>query len=90
MKLSEDNPEVYEATNLVARAKDLHGRLLIVWGTYDDNVHPQNSLAFVDALIAADKDFDVMAYPMRKHGIDDPAAKAHLFEKMLEFFSRYL
>ena len=90
MKLPEDNLAGYEETNLVARAKDLHGRLLIVWGTYDDNVHPQNSLAFVDALIAADKDFDLMAYPMRKHGIDDRAAKAHLFGKMLEFWKNYL
>ena len=90
MRTPEDNLEGYEETNLVARAKDLHGRLLIVWGTYDDNVHPQNSLAFVDALIAADKDFDVMAYPMRKHGIDDRAAKAHLFETMREFFKNYL
>jgi dipeptidyl-peptidase-4 len=90
MKLPEDNLEGYEATNLVARAKDLHGRLMIVWGTYDDNVHPQNSLAFVDALIAAGKNFDMMAYPMRKHGIDDRAARAHLFEKMLEFWKNYL
>jgi dipeptidyl-peptidase-4 len=90
MRTPVENPEGYEATNLVARAKDLHGRLLIVWGTYDDNVHPQNSLAFVDALIAAGKDFDVMAYPMRKHAIDDRAARAHLFEKMLEFWKLYL
>jgi dipeptidyl-peptidase-4 len=90
MKLPEDNLEGYETTNLVARARDLNGRLLIVWGTYDDNVHPQNSLAFVDALIASGKDFDVMAYPMRKHGIDDRAARAHLFEKMLEFWKLYL
>ncbi len=90
MKLPEDNAEGYEATNLVPLAKDLHGRLLIVYGTYDDNVHPQNSLAFIDALIAAGKPFDMMAYPMRKHGIDDRAARAHLFEKVLEFWKRSL
>jgi dipeptidyl-peptidase-4 len=90
MRTPAENPEGYETTNLVARAKDLHGRLLIVWGTYDDNVHPQNSLAFVDALVAAGKHFDMMAYPMRKHGIDDRAAKAHLFEKMLEFWKAWL
>jgi dipeptidyl-peptidase-4 len=90
MRTPAENPDGYESTNLVARAKDLHGRLLIVWGTYDDNVHPQNSLAFVDALIAGGKDFDMMAYPMRKHGIDDRAARAHLYEKMLEFWKTRL
>jgi dipeptidyl-peptidase-4 len=90
MRTPAENLEGYEKTNLVARAKDLHGRLLLVWGTYDDNVHPQNSLAFADALIAAGTPFDMMAYPMRKHGIDDRAAKAHLFEKMLEFWKRWL
>lgn len=90
MKTPEENPGGYEATNLVARAKDLHGRLLIVFGTYDDNVHPQNSLAFIDALVAAGLPFDMMAYPMRKHGIDDRPARAHLSEKMLEFWKRYL
>lgn len=90
MKTPAENPEGYEATNLVARAKDLHGRLLIVFGTYDDNVHPQNSLAFMDALVGAGKLFDMMAYPMRKHGIDDRAARAHLYEKMLEFWKSYL
>jgi len=90
MKTPDENAEGYEATNLVARAKDVHGRLLLVWGTYDDNVHPQNSLAFADALIAAGKPFDMMAYPMRKHGIDDRPARAHLMEKMLEFWKRWL
>jgi dipeptidyl-peptidase 4 len=90
MKTPAENPDGYEATNLVARAKDLHGRLLIVFGTYDDNVHPQNSLAFMDALVGAGKLFDVMAYPMRKHGIDDRAARAHLYAKMLEFWKTYL
>ncbi len=90
MRTPAENPKGYETTNLVARGRDLHGRLLIVYGTYDDNVHPQNSLAFIDALIAAGKPFDMMAYPMRKHGLDDRAARAHLFDKMLEFWKRYL
>ena len=90
MKTPADNPKGYEDTDLVARAKDLHGRLLLVFGTYDDNVHPQNSLAFMDALVAAGLPFDMMAYPMRKHGIDDRAARAHLTEKMLAFWKRYL
>jgi dipeptidyl-peptidase-4 len=90
MGLPEDNPEGYRATSQVATAKDLHGSLLLVYGTFDDNVHPQNSQAFADALIAAGRTFETMVYPMRKHGIEDPAAQLHLFRTMLEFWKRNL
>jgi len=90
MKTPEENPEGYDDVSLVKRAKDLHGRLLLVHGTYDDNVHPQNTWAFVDELVAAGKPFDMMVYPMRKHDIADRPARRHLYEKMLEFWKRYL
>lgn len=88
MKRPQDNPEGYAATSLVERAADLHGRLLLVHGTYDDNVHPQNAWAFSDALIDAGITFDMLIYPMRKHGISDDAAQAHLYRSMLEFWQR--
>jgi dipeptidyl-peptidase-4 len=53
-------------------------------------VHPQNSWAFIDALVAAGVPFEMMAYPMRKHGIDDRPARAHLYAKMLEFWKENL
>ncbi len=90
MKRPADNPEGYEQTSLVKRAKDLHGRLMLVFGTYDDNVHPQNSLAFMDALIANGTLFDLMVYPMRKHPISDDPAQIHLFKTMIEFWKRTL
>ncbi len=90
MKTPADNPEGYAHFSLVPRAKDLHGRLMLVFGTYDDNVHPQNSWSFVDELVKAGKPFDLMVYPMRKHTIDDRPARIHLFEKMLEFWKLYL
>jgi len=90
MKPPAENPDGYEHTSLVSRAKDLHGRLLLVFGTYDDNVHPQNSWAFVDEAVKAGIPFDMMAYPMRKHGIVDRPARIHLFSKMLEFWKQRL
>ncbi len=63
---------------------------MLVHGTYDDNVHPQNAWAFVDGLISAGIHFDMMFYPMRKHGISDRSAQVHLFEEMLEFWKRNL
>ncbi len=90
MKTPAENPDGYDEVSLVERAKDLHGRLLIVHGTYDDNVHPQNTLRFADALIEADIPFDMMLYPMRKHGIADRAARRHLYKLMVEFWRRWL
>jgi len=90
MKTPADNPDGYEHTSLVKRAKDLHGRLLLVHGSGDDNVHPQHSWAVVEELIQAGKQFDLMIYPMRKHTIDDRPARIHLFNKMLEFWQRNL
>ncbi len=90
MKTPQDNPEGYTLFNLAPHAKDLHGRLLLVFGSGDDNVHPQNSWAFIDELIKADKPFDLMVYPLRKHTIEDRPARIHLFGKMLEFWKLYL
>jgi dipeptidyl-peptidase 4 len=85
-----ENPEAYERASLVRRAGELHGRLLLVHGTYDDNVHPQNTQAFTDALIQSGKLFEQMIYPMRKHGVSDRAGAVHLHRTMLDFWKRQL
>jgi len=90
MKRPQDNEAGYESTSHVKRAADLQGQLLLVHGTYDDNVHPQNSWAFSDALIEAGITFDMMIYPMRKHGIRDDAAQRHVYQTMYEFWEENL
>ena len=90
MKTPESNPAGYALTSALAHAKDLHGSLMLVFGTDDDNVHPQNEWAFANALIEAGKPFDLMVYPMQKHGFTSNAAIRHRAEKMLEFWKRYL
>ena len=90
MRLPEDNSEGYEKTSLVKIAKNLHGRLLLMHGTYDDNVHPQHSWAFIDELIKAGITFDMQFYPMRKHGFRDRAARFHRDKTMIEFWNRSL
>jgi dipeptidyl-peptidase-4 len=90
MKTPQENAAGYEKTNLNARAKNLHGRLLLVHGTGDDNVHPQNAWNFIDELIKANKHFDLMMYPMRKHGIGDAPARIHLYNQMIEFWKKNL
>lgn len=90
MKTPAVNPHGYETTSLLPYARDLHGRLLLVHGSADDNVHPQNMLAFADALIGAGIPFDLMLYPGRNHGISDLAARNHLFHTMLDFWKERL
>jgi dipeptidyl-peptidase-4 len=90
MKRPEDNPEGYRQTSMVSVATNIHGCLFLAYGTDDDNVHPQNSQAFVNELIKAGTVFDFMVYPMRKHTIDDAPAKIQLYKTMLEFWKKNL
>jgi dipeptidyl-peptidase-4 len=90
MKTEAVNAKGFEENALVPYAKDLHGRLLIVHGTYDDNVHIQNTWAFIDELIKHNIRFELMVYPMRQHGIADRPARIHLYSTMLDFWKRNL
>ncbi len=85
-----ENPEGYRATSSVLSAKNLKGYLLIVHGTYDDNVHPQNTEAFINELIKHNIQFELMIYPWRKHGISDFPARIHLYTLMSNFWKRNL
>lgn len=86
----QNNPEGYRDTSSVLAASNLTGKLLIVHGTYDDNVHPQNTYAFIDELIEHNMEFEMMLYPWRKHGIRDNPARVHLYSLMLDFWNRNL
>jgi dipeptidyl-peptidase 4 len=90
MKTEKENAAGLAGVSLLPHAKALHGRLLIVHGTYDDNVHIQNAWAFADELIRANKRFDMMIYPMRMHGISDTPARVHLYSTMLDFWKTHL
>jgi dipeptidyl-peptidase-4 len=90
VKLPQDNAEAYDRSSLVKRAAELSGKLMIVFGSYDDNVHPQNEMAFMNALIEAGKPFEVKIYPMRKHGFEDAPAKIHRDNTFQEFWRRAL
>lgn len=90
MRTEKDNKEGYETHSLLKDAKNLHGRLLLIHGTHDDNVHIQNTWRFIDELVNGGKLFELMVYPMRKHGIGDPAGWRHLNHLMLDFWKRNL
>jgi len=69
MNTPQENPEGYNSTSVVKAAGNLHGRLLLLHGLMDENVHPQNSTQFMQALQNANKDFEVMFYPQMRHGL---------------------
>ena len=90
MGLPEDDPAAYERTSALAGAADLHGRLLLIHGTHDDNVHLQNTLKMVDELIKARKQFDLMLYPGKTHGITGTDHNVHLYTMIYEYLERHL
>jgi dipeptidyl aminopeptidase/acylaminoacyl peptidase len=69
MRTPQENPEGYQETSVVRAAAGLHGKLLLLHGLMDDNVHLQNSVQLIEALQRANKDFEMMFYPRARHGI---------------------
>jgi dipeptidyl-peptidase-4 len=90
MRTPQENPEGYRRSAPVNHAADLRGRLLIVHGTGDDNVHFQNSVRLANALQAAGKQFQFMAYPNRTHGISGGRTSAHLYTLMTDWIKANL
>ena len=86
----QNNPDGDREISCALFAHQLKGRLLIVHGTYDDNVHPQNTYAFIDRLIEHQIQFELMIYPWRKHVIKDYRARLYRYTLMLDFWKRNL
>lgn len=85
MRRPQNNPEGYAETSVTLAAENLSGRLLLLHGTIDDNVHFQNSVQFIYALERAGHDFDLMIYPKSRHGVRDPKLNLHLYNRMSDF-----
>jgi dipeptidyl-peptidase 4 len=86
MGLPKDNEAGYKDSSPVNFAADLRGKLLEVHGTSDDNVHMQNTIQMVNNLINAGKQFRLMVYPGKTHGIAGLAARSHLFHMIDDYF----
>ncbi len=87
MRTPEENGEGY-AINPIERAADLHGELLICHGLADDNVHPQNTFEYSEALVQADKDFRELIYTNRNHSIYGGNTRNHLLRQIADFMIR--
>ncbi len=85
MGTPQNNPEGYKKSSPVNAAKDLHGKLLLIHGAMDDNVHLQNPIQFVYELQKAGKQFQLMVYPKSRHGVTDPLLVKHMRQMMTDF-----
>ena len=88
MKTPQNNPEGYRKTAPRFAAGSLHGAMLLIHGTIDDNVHMQNSEQFAYELQRAGKPFEMMVYPRSRHGITDPSLNKHLQQTIFDFVMR--
>jgi len=90
MGTPQNNPEGYKKSSPVNAAKDLHGKLLLIHGAIDDNVHMQNTMQFVYELQKAGKQFELMLYPKQRHGVTDPLLLKHMRQMMTDFILKNL
>ena len=90
MATPQENANGYDDNSPINHTEKLKGNYLLVHGTGDDNVHFQNSIQMVNALIRANKQFDFYMYPDRNHGIYGGNTRFHLYQKMTNWLEENL
>jgi len=90
MTTPQENPSGYDENSPINHVDKLKGDFLLIHGTGDDNVHVQNTMRMVEALIQADKQFEWMIYPDKNHGIYGGNTRLHLYKKMTNFIDQTL
>jgi dipeptidyl-peptidase-4 len=90
MQTPQNNPQGYEKSSILKAAGNLSGRLLLIHGQTDDNVHLQNTTQFAYELQKAGKQFDLMLYPTARHGLTNPAQIKHWYSMMTDYVMKNL
>ena len=91
MQTPQENASGYDDNSPINYTDKLEGNYLLVHGTGDDNVHAQNSMRMINAMVAANKPFDIAMYPDRAHGIrKGKNTRLHLYKKMTDFIQTNL
>lgn len=89
MRTPQENATGYDRCP-ISQAKNLSGHLLLIHGTADDNVHVRNAHEMSEALVQADKQFDMHIYTNRNHSIYGGRTRHHLFTRMCNFFDQHM
>ncbi|NVN95115.1 MAG: S9 family peptidase [Bacteroidetes bacterium] len=90
MRTPQENPSGYDDNSPINHVKKLKGKYLLVHGTGDDNVHVQNSMDLITALVNANKQFEMQFYPNKNHSIYGGITRFHLYTRMTEFILKNL
>ena len=90
MQTPQENPTGYDDNSPINHASKLKGSYLLIHGSADDNVHLQNSMLMIEALVQANKQFDWAIYPDRNHGIYGGKTRLQLYTKMTNFIKEKL
>ena len=90
MGLPKDNKSGYDSTSVLSYVDRFKGKLLVIHGTGDDNVHSQNTTWLVEEFVKHDKQLDVFYYPNRPHGMSGGNARKNLYMKMITYFNENL
>ncbi|OFY17176.1 MAG: hypothetical protein A2X02_02795 [Bacteroidetes bacterium GWF2_29_10] len=85
-----DNEKGYKESSVLEYLKDIKGKLLLVHGSADDNVHLQNSIEVISKLVNSNIQFDMFIYPDKNHGIYGGVTRYHLYKKMTDFIKNNL
>jgi dipeptidyl-peptidase-4 len=85
MLTPQHNPDGYKRSSPINSAKDLHGKLLLIHGAIDDNVHMANTIQFLYELQKAGKQVQLMVYPKSRHGVTDPILIKHMRQMMTDY-----
>ena len=90
MRTPQENADGYRASSAFTRAENLHGDLLLVHGSADDNVHFQNCAEYAEHLVQLGKQFDMQLYTNRNHSIFGGNTRMHLYTRLTNFFNTHL
>ena len=90
MTTPQENPSGYDDNSPINHVEKLKGDFMLIHGSADDNVHLQNTMRLVEALIQADKPFEWSIYPDKNHGIYGGNTRLHLYKKMTNFIHEKL
>jgi len=90
MRTPQENAQGYKTSSPLEAADKLQARVLLIHGTDDDNVHMQNTMNFVEALVKARRPFELYLQPGQKHGFAGPVVRTYLNERLLNFFKENL
>ena len=85
MQTPQENASGYDENSPINHVDKLKGHYLLVHGSADDNVHVQNTMEMISALVNANKQFDLFIYPDKNHGIYGGTTRYHLYKKMTDF-----